>query len=189
MPIDTGNTTWMFISTGLVMLMTPALSFFEAGLMLRKDALYIITNTFSGLAILSLLWFIIGYALVFGISENGLIGGIKGIFLENVPLFNSVKMAPTIPAVSFIFFEMMFAVITPLLIGGAFGSILKRSSFFIFIIVWSLVVYYPLAHWVWGGGWLQKLGVFDFAGGIVVHTSAGMSHLQPEFTYLVKNFM
>ncbi len=112
MPIDSGNTTWMFISTGLVMLMTPALGFFEAGLMLRKDALYIITNTFSGLAILSRLWFIIGNTLVFGISENGLIGNKKNIFLENIPLFNSVKMAPTIPGVSFIFFEMMFAVIT-----------------------------------------------------------------------------
>jgi ammonium transporter, Amt family len=177
MPIDTGDTTWMLISTGLVMMMTPALGFFEAGLIRAKNSLSIIMQTFSGLAILSILWFIIGFTLVFAPSQGGIIGGLDWVFFNNVPINESVDYAPTIPGVTFASYQMMFAVITPLLITGAFAERLKWSSFFVFIIAWSLVVYYPLAHWVWGRGWLAEMGVFDFAGGIVIHTSAGLGSL------------
>lgn len=177
MPIDTGDTTWMLISTGLVMLMTPALGFFEAGLIRSKNSLSILMQTFSGLAILSTLWFVVGFTLVFAPSQGGIIGGLDWIFFNHVPFNDSLDYAPTIPGVMFGSYQMMFAVITPLLMTGAFAERLKWSSFFIFIIAWSLLVYYPLAHWVWGRGWLANLGVFDFAGGIVIHTSAGLGSL------------
>lgn len=157
--------------------MTPALGFFEAGLIRSKNALSILMQTFSGLAILSTLWFVLGFTLVFSPSQNGWIGGLDWLFFNNVPFNNSVDYAPTIPGVTFGSYQMMFAVITPLLITGAFAERLKWSSFFVFIIVWSIFIYYPLAHWVWGRGWLAQLGVFDFAGGIVIHTSAGMASL------------
>ncbi|WP_415281358.1 ammonium transporter [Candidatus Nitrososphaera sp. FF02] len=177
MPIDTGDTTWMLISTGLVMMMTPALGFFEAGLIRSKNSLSILMQTFSGLAILSTLWFILGFSLVFAPSQGGWIGGLDWLFFGNVPFNDSLDYAPTIPGVTFGSYQMMFAVITPLLITGAFAERLKWSSFFVFIIAWSILIYYPLAHWVWGRGWLADMGVFDFAGGIVIHTSAGMASL------------
>lgn len=177
MPIDTGDTTWMLISTGLVMLMTPALGFFEAGLIRSKNSLSILMQTFSGLAILSTLWFVLGFTLVFAPSQGGVIGGLDWVFFHNVPFNDSLDYAPTIPGVTFGSYQMMFAVITPLLMTGAFAERLKWSSFFIFIIAWSLLIYYPLAHWVWGRGWLAHMGVFDFAGGIVIHTSAGLGSL------------
>ena len=177
MPIDTGDTTWMLISTGLVMLMTPALGFFEAGLIRGKNSLSVIMQTFSGLAILSTMWFVLGFTLVFAPSQNGFIGGLDWLFYNNVPFNDSVDYAPTVPGVTFATFQMMFAVITPLLITGAFAERVKWSAFVVFIVAWSLLIYYPLAHWIWGRGWLAELGVFDFAGGIVIHTSAGLGSL------------
>jgi ammonium transporter, Amt family len=177
MAIDTGDTTWMLISTGLVMLMTPALGFFEAGLIRSKNALSVIVQTFAGIAILSTLWFILVFSLVFAPSQGGIIGGYHWLFFNDVPMNESLDYAPTIPGVSFASFQMMFAVITPLLITGAFAERMKWSSFFVFIIAWSIFIYYPLAHWIWGRGWLADLGVFDFAGGIVIHTSAGLGSL------------
>jgi ammonium transporter, Amt family len=177
MPIDTGDTTWMLISTGLVMLMTPALGFFEAGLIRGKNSLSVIMQTFSGLAILSTLWFVLGFTLVFAPSQGGFIGGLDWLFYNNVPFNDSVDYAPTVPGVTFATFQMMFAVITPLLITGAFAERVKWSAFVVFIVAWSLLIYYPLAHWIWGRGWLAELGVFDFAGGIVIHTSAGLASL------------
>src|SRR5687767_3846200 len=175
MPIDSGDTTWMLISTGLVMMMTPALGFFEAGLIRAKNSLSIIMQTFSGLAILSVLWFVIGFTLVFAPSQGGFIGNLDWLFFNNVPFNEGLDYAPTIPGVTFASYQMMFAVITPLLITGAFAERMKYSAFFIFAIAWSLFIYFPLAHWIWGGGWLAQLGVWDFAGGIVIHTSAGMA--------------
>jgi ammonium transporter, Amt family len=177
MPIDTGDTTWMLISTGLVMLMTPGLGFFEAGLIRGKNSLSVIMQTFSGLAILSTMWFVLGFTLVFAPSQNGFIGGLDWLFYNNVPFNDSVDYAPTVPGVTFATFQMMFAVITPLLITGAFAERVKWSAFVVFIVAWSLLIYYPLAHWIWGRGWLAELGVFDFAGGIVIHTSAGLGSL------------
>jgi Amt family ammonium transporter len=177
MVINSGDTTWMMVSTGLVMLMTPALGFFESGFIRSKNALSVIMQTFSGLGILSILWILVGFSLVFAPSYEGIIGNLSWIAFNNVPIYTSLEYAPTIPGVSFASFQMMFAVITPLLITGAFAEKMKWSSFLIFIVLWSIFVYYPLAHWIWGKGWLAQIGVFDFAGGIVIHTSAGMGSI------------
>jgi Amt family ammonium transporter len=176
-PIDTGDTAWMMVATGLVLLMTPALGFFEAGLIRGKNSLSVMMQTFSGLAILSVLWFLIGFTLVFSPSIGGIIGGLQWAFFNEVPFDSALDYAPSIPGVTFATFQMMFAVITPLLITGAFAERVKFSGFVIFIVAWSFVVYFPLAHWVWGGGWLANLGVYDFAGGIVIHTSAGLASI------------
>lgn len=177
MAIDTGDTTWMLVATGLVFMMTPALGFFEAGMLRLKNSLSVIMQTLTGMAMLSVLWFVVGFTLVFAPDVSGIIGDLSWFFYDNVPFSDSVKWAPTIPGVTFATYQMMFAVITPLLITGAFAERMRWSAFFVFIIVWSLVIYYPLAHWVWGGGWLAQIGVFDFAGGIVIHTSAGLASL------------
>ena len=177
MTISSGDTSWVLISTGLVLLMVPALGFFEAGLLRSKNSLSTLMQTFSGLIILSILWFVIGFTLVYAPSQGGIIGGLEWTFYNGVPLNTSLDYAPTIPGVTFATYQMMFAVITPLLITGAFAERLKWDAFFVFIIAWSIFIYYPLAHWVWGKGWLAQLGVFDFAGGIVIHTSAGMGSL------------
>lgn len=175
--INTGDTSWLLVSTGLVMIMTPALGFFEAGLLRSKNSLSVIMQCFSGLAILSILWIVIGFSLSFSVN-NGIIGGLDWIFLNNVPLDTPLFYAPNIPGISYASFQMMFAVITPLLITGAFADRMRFRSYLVFIILWSIFIYYPVAHWVWGkGGWLGSLGVFDFAGGIVVHVNAGMAAL------------
>jgi Amt family ammonium transporter len=170
----------MLISTALVMLMTPALGMFEAGLVRMRNSLSLIIQTFFGLTILSILWVIIGFTLAFSpsVAGAGLIGGLDWFFFNGITPNNSMIYAPTIPGTSFASFQMMFAVITPLLITGAVAERMKWNAFVVFIIVWSFLVYYPLAHWVWAKeGWLARLGVSDFAGGIVIHTSAGMSSL------------
>ena len=177
MALDTGDTAWMIVATGLVMLMTPGLGFFEAGLIRFKNGLSAIMHTFSGLAILSTLWFIVGFTLVFGPTQGGIIGGLDHIFYNGVKVHEGYGVNVTIPGVTFATFQMMFAVITPLLISGAFAERMKYSAFFIFAIAWSLFIYFPVAHWIWGGGWLAQLGVWDFAGGIVIHTTAGMAAL------------
>ncbi len=176
--IDTGDTTWMLIATGLVMMMTPALGFFEAGLIRSKNSISVLIQTFSGLGILSILWIVIGFTLAFGPSYNGIIGGTQYTAIENVPINEPFQnYATTIPGIGFVAFNMMVAVITPLLITGAFAEKMKWTSFCIFMIVWSILIYCPLAHWVWGGGWLSQIGFYDFGGGIVVHVSAGMGSL------------
>ena len=178
MPIDTGNTAWMLVASSLVLLMIPALGMFEAGLLRKKNTVSIFMQIFFGLALLSVMWFIFGFSLTFGPDTAGLVGNLDWTFLKGVPFNDSLaNYAPTIPGVLFVKFEMMFAVITPLLITGAIAERMKFSAFIIFIAVWSFLIYYPLVHWIWGGGWLGKLGVVDFAGGIVIHTSIGMGAL------------
>ena len=175
MALDTGDTAWMIVATGLVMLMTPGLGFFMSGLIRFKNGLSAIMHTFSGLAILSTLWFIVGFTLVFGPTQGGIIGGLDHVFYNGVKIHEGYGVNVTIPGVTFATYQMMFAVITPLLIAGAFAERIKYSAFFIFAIAWSLFIYFPVAHWIWGGGWLAQLGVWDFAGGIVIHTPAGMA--------------
>lgn len=175
MALDTGDTAWMIVATGLVMLMTPGLGFFMSGLIRFKSGLSAIMHTFSGLALLSTLWFIVGFTLVFGPTQGGIIGGLDHVFYNGVKIHEGYGVNVTIPGVTFATYQMMFAVITPLLIAGAFAERIKYSAFFIFAIAWSLFIYFPVAHWIWGGGWLAQLGVWDFAGGIVIHTSAGMA--------------
>ncbi len=159
------------------MIMIPALGFFEAGLLRSKNAISVIMQCFSGLAVLSILWIVIGFSLTFSVN-NGIIGGLEWMFLNNVPLESPLSYASSIPGISYVSFQMMFAVITPLLMTGAFADRMRFRTYLIFIVIWSIFIYYPIAHWVWGeGGWLGSLGVFDFAGGIVVHISAGMGSL------------
>jgi Amt family ammonium transporter len=167
----------MLVASSLVLLMIPALGLFEAGLLRKKNTVSIFMQIFFGLALLSVMWFVFGFSLTFGPDTAGLVGNLDWTFLKGVPFDNSLKYAPTIPGVLYAKFEMMFAVITPLLLTGAVAERMKFSAFVLFITAWSFLIYYPLVHWIWGGGWLGKLGVVDFAGGIVIHTSAGMGAL------------
>ncbi|WP_299293735.1 ammonium transporter [Nitrosopumilus sp.] len=177
MVLDSGDTAWMLIAGSLVLLMIPALGLFESGLLRKKNAASIFMQIFFGLALLSVMWFVFGFSLSFSPSEHGLIGDMQWTFLKGVPSDDSLDFAPTIPGVLFVKFQLMFACITPLLLTGTIAERMKFSSFIIFISAWSILIYYPLVHWVWGGGWLAQLGVVDFAGGIVIHTSVGMAAL------------
>ncbi len=178
MPIDTGDTAWMLVAGSLVLLMIPALGLFESGLLRKKNTVSVFMQIFFGLALLSVMWFIFGFSLSFGPDESGgYIGNLDWIFLKGVPWNEALHYAPTIPGVLFVKFQLMFAAITPLLLTGTIAERMKFSSFVIFIAAWSVLIYYPLVHWVWGGGWLAQLGVVDFAGGIVIHTSVGMGAL------------
>jgi Amt family ammonium transporter len=177
MVLDSGDTAWMLVAGSLVLLMIPALGLFESGLLRKKNAASIFMQIFFGLALLSVMWFVFGFSLSFSPSDHGLIGDMQWTFLKGVPSDDSLPFAPTIPGVLFVKFQLMFACITPLLLTGTIAERMKFSSFIVFISAWSMLIYYPLVHWVWGGGWLAQLGVVDFAGGIVIHTSVGMAAL------------
>lgn len=176
--IDAGSTSWMLISTALVMLMTPGLAFFYGGLVRRKNILSIMMQCFMLLGVISLQWVIFGYSLAFGPDHGGLIGGLSWVALHNVGLEPNSAYAPGVPHQLFMAFQMMFAVITPALIIGAFAERMKFAAFLVFSILWATLVYDPIAHWVWGiGGFLKVMGALDFAGGAVVHISAGTAAL------------
>lgn len=177
--IDSGDTAWVLTSTALVLLMTvPGLALFYGGLVRRKNALGTIMQSFIILALISIQWVLWGYSLAFGPDNYGLIGSFKWIGLNGVSLDPYPDYAATIPHQAFMVFQMMFAVITPALITGAFAERIKFGAFIIFVILWATFIYDPLAHWVWGiGGWLRSLGALDFAGGTVVHISSGVSAL------------
>ena len=176
--IDTGDTAWILVSTALVMLMTPGLAMFYGGMVRRKNVLGTIMHSFIAIALVSLQWILCGYSLSFGPDVKGLIGSFSWIGLNGVGLTPNADYAPTIPHLLFMAYQMMFAVITPALISGAVAERMKFSAFLIFTLVWTTIVYDPVAHWVWGtGGWLKNLGVLDFAGGIVVHATSGFSAL------------
>jgi Amt family ammonium transporter len=175
--MNSGDTAWVLISAALVMLMTPALGFFYGGMVRKKNLLSTIMFSFAILALISIQWILFGYSLSFGPSVKGIIGNLSWIGLNGVHGINP-DYAPTIPHMAFMVFQMMFAVITPALITGAFVERIKFSSFLIFSFLWATIVYDPVAHWVWGmGGWLHKLGALDFAGGTVVHITAGFAAL------------
>jgi len=176
--IDSGDTAWMLMSTALVMLMTPGLALFYGGMVRRKNVLGTIMHSFIAIALVSVQWILFGYSLSFGPDVNGLIGNLSWAGLSNVSITPNPDYAPTIPHLLFMIYQMMFAVITPALISGAFAERIKFSSFLIFTLAWTTVVYDPVAHWVWGaGGWMKNLGVLDFAGGVVVHATSGFSAL------------
>jgi Amt family ammonium transporter len=177
MAVDNADTAFVLISAALVLLMTPALAFFYGGLVRRKNVLSTIMYSFISIALITLQWVIIGYTLAFGHDIGGFIGGLDWLGLNGVGSAPSIY-APTIPHQAFMIFQMMFAIITPALITGAFIDRMKFSTFLVFTVVWATVVYDPIAHWVWAdGGWLRSLGALDFAGGIVVHISSGISAL------------
>ena len=175
--IDSGDTSWILISTALVMLMLPGLALFYGGLVRANNVLSTIMHSFFGLAIVTVVWVVIGFSLAFdeSIGDLGLVGGL------NYAFFQGVGMEPaegsTIPFVLFATFQMMFACITPALISGAFAERKRFAAFVVFTIAWSILIYSPLAHMVWGGGLLGELGALDFAGGTVVHIASGVSAL------------
>ncbi len=172
--IDTGDTAWLLASSALVLLMTPALALFYGGMVRRKNVLSTLMHSMSALPLISIAWVVIGYTLAFGPTNSGIIGGLKYLGMAGMP--NDVH--GTVPTLAFAAFQMMFAVITPALISGAFAERMKFSAYCVFILLWTTLVYDPVAHWVWGdGGWLAKMGALDFAGGTVVHLTAGVAAL------------
>jgi Amt family ammonium transporter len=177
--IDSGDTAWVLVSAALVLLMTaPGLALFYGGMVRQKNALATLMQSFIILALISVQWVLWGYSLAFGPDKGGIIGGLEWAGLAGVGAAPNADYGATIPHTAFMLFQMMFAVITPALITGAFAERKKFSTFLVFILIWATIVYDPLAHWVWGvGGWLRNLGALDFAGGTVVHISSGISAL------------
>ena len=181
--VDTGDTAWMLIASALVMLMTPGLAFFYGGLVRHKNALSTIMHSFTAVALVSIIWVLWGYSLAFGPDHWGLIGGLDWLGLRHVGQEPGPYSA-TVPHQAFMLFQLMFAIITPALITGAFAERAKFSTFLVFVVLWSTLVYCPVAHWVWGnGGWLRELGALDFAGGTVVHINAGVAALVAAFLF------
>ena len=186
---DTGNIAFMLVSTSLVMLMTPGLAFFYGGLVGRKNVLAIMIQSFVSMGVTTVLWVAVGYTMSFsgsyGDAANPDIGGIIGNF--NMAFFRGITPdtpfpgSPSIPLIVFVAYQMMFAQITPALITGAFANRITFKAYLLFLVAWLLLVYFPVAHMVWGGGILQKHGVLDFAGGIVVHATAGFAALAAVF--------
>lgn len=173
--IDTGDTAWVLISAALVFLMTPGLAFFYGGMVRSKNVLSTIMHSFFIVAMISVEWVILGYAMTFGSDIGGFIGSLDKVGLAGVGL--QVMEGGTIPELAFVAFQCMFAVITPALITGAFAERIKFGAFVLFILLWAIFIYNPMAHWVWGGGFLAELGALDFAGGLVIHILSGVSGL------------
>lgn len=174
--MDTGNTGFMLIATSLVMLMTPGLAFFYGGLVGRKNVLTIMIQSFVSMGLTTVVWYAVGYSLSFSGNPGGVIGNLDNAFLHGVDV-NSIFTGAQIPLFVFIAYQMMFAIITPALITGAFANRVRFNAYLIFLVAWLILVYFPMVHMIWGGGLLQKWGVLDFAGGIVVHNIAGMAAL------------
>jgi Amt family ammonium transporter len=177
--IDKGDTAWMLTSSALVLMMTaPGLALFYGGMVRQKNALATLMQSFIIMAVISIQWVLWGYSLAFGPDKGGIIGGLDWIGLRGVGVEPFDAYSKTLPHQVFMLFQMMFAIITPALITGAFAERKKFSAFLLFTVLWATIVYDPLAHWVWGdGGWLKSKGALDFAGGTVVHISSGMSAL------------
>jgi ammonium transporter, Amt family len=177
-PINAGDTAWILVCCSLVLLMTPALGFFYGGMVRRKNILSTLTLSYIFMSLIGVQWVLYGYSLAFGEDIGGFIGGLNFLGLNGVGALPNPDYGKTIPHSLFAAFQMMFAVITPALITGAFVERVRFKSFLLFSIIWATIVYDPLCHWVWGnGGWLGKMGLLDFAGGTVVHIAAGFSAL------------
>jgi Amt family ammonium transporter len=177
-PIDTGDTAWVLTSAALVFFMTPGLALFYGGLSRSKNVLGTMMQSFAAIAVVTVVWLLAGYTLAFGPDVSLVIGGLEHLGFSGVGE-TSIALAPTVPQTAFASYQLMFAIITPALIAGAFAERVRFGGYLVFITVWSLVIYAPLAHWVWGGGFLGAAGIgaIDFAGGTVVHISAGAAAL------------
>ncbi len=176
--INAGDTAWVLSATALVMVMTPAVGFFYGGMVRSKNVVSVIKQSLLILGIVSLQWVVIGYTLVFGQDIGGVIGGLNYFGLRGVGYAPNPAYAATIPHLAFMVFQAMFAIITPALIIGSFAERIRFRTLVVFVLLWTTFVYDPIAHWVWGtGGWLHNLGALDFAGGTVVHISAGFAGL------------
>jgi Amt family ammonium transporter len=176
--INSGDTAWLLISSALVLMMTPALAFFYGGMVRKKNVLSTLNLSFIMMALISIQWVLFGYSLAFGADHGGLIGGLNFLGLAGVGADPNADYASTVPHLAFVAFQMMFAIITPALITGAFVERVRFKTFLLFSLLWATLVYDPVCHWVWGaGGALRRLGALDFAGGTVVHILAGFSAL------------
>ncbi len=175
--IDPGNTAFILICAALVWVMTPGLALFYGGMVRRKNVLSILMQCFAVIALVSVQWVLIGYTLAFGPDIGSFIGGLDYLGFNGVGITPSPEYASTVPHQVFAVFQLMFAIITTAIISGAFAERMRFSVFVAFILLWVTLVYTPIAHWVWGGGWLGQLGALDFAGGTVVHISSGFSGL------------
>jgi len=180
--MNNGDTAWLLVSAALVMLMTPGLAMFYGGMVRRKNILGTIMQSFILIGVISIEWMLVGYSFAFGPDLGGLIGDHSWFGLNGVGTLPFKGYAATVPHQAFMIYQMMFAVITPALISGAFAERFKFSAYLVFTLLWALFVYNPVAHWMWGiGGWLRNLGALDFAGGTVVHLTAGVSALAAVF--------
>ena len=179
--LNEASAAWILTSTALVLLMTlPGLALFYGGMVRRKNVLATIAHSAAAMAIVTVLWFVVGYSLSFGSSgpaTNGFIGGFQAVFLNGVTPSTAHSLAPGLPEFLWIAYQLTFAIITPALIAGAFAERIKFSASILFICLWHLLVYVPICHQVWGGGWMGSLGVLDFAGGAVVHVNSGVAGL------------
>lgn len=178
---DTGTTGFMLVATSLVMLMTPGLAFFYGGLACKRNILGIMMQSFASMGITTVLWFVLGYSLCFSGGQGSIIGNLDKMFLNGVTIYSAFSANGTIPEIVFIAYQMMFAIITPALITGAFVNRVTFKAYLIFLVLWQMLVYYPFVHMVWGGGLLASIGVLDYAGGIVVHATAGFAALASVF--------
>jgi ammonium transporter, Amt family len=175
--LDTGLTAFMILATSLVMLMTPGLAFFYGGLACKRNILNIMTQSFVSMGLTTVLWFLFGYSLCFSGGEGAVIGNLDKAFLNHVTPASIFSADKRFPEIVFIAYQMMFAIITPALITGAFANRITFKAYLIFLVLWQILVYYPFVHMVWGNGFLAKLGVLDFAGGLVVHVISGFAAL------------
>jgi len=181
-PLNSGDTAWMITSSALVLMMTiPGLGLFYGGMVRKKNVLATLAQSFGATCIITVLWMIIGYSIAFtpnpDAGMNNWIGGFSYLFLQPMALTKVSSLAGTIPESVYMFFQMTFAIITPALIAGALADRMKFSAFLWFMALWLILVYCPIAHWVWGGGWLGAMGALDYAGGSVVHLNAGTAAL------------
>ena len=179
--INSGDTAFVLISAALVCLMTPGLAFFYGGLVRKKNVLTIMIQSYISMGIVTAIWVLGGFSLAFGKDYHGLIGNLQYFGLQGVGMSPNPAYGPTIPFLVFYIYQSMFAIITPALITGAFADRVNFKSYLKFLVLWSILVYIPLVHWIWGGGFLAQMGVVDFAGGIVVHVSAGVAALASVF--------
>ena len=175
--ISSGDTAWVLTASALVLLMTPGLAFFYGGLVRKKNIVSTIMYSFVSIGLVGIVWVLWGYSLAFGPDIGGFVGNLEWFGLKDVSATEAGPYSDTIPHQAFMIFQAMFAILTPALVTGAFAERMKFGSLCIFIVLWVSIVYAPLAHWVWGGGWLGALGALDFAGGTVVHISAGAGAL------------
>lgn len=176
--VNSGDTAWMLVSAAMVMLMTPGLAFFYAGMVRSKNAVATMMHSMIALPVVTICWIFFGYSLAFGPNSGAWIGNLSWAFLNGVGGAPNTDYGATIPHSLFMVFQLMFAIVTPALVSGAFAERIKFKSYLAFLVLWSLFIYSPLCHWVWGmGGYLRTAGILDFAGGLVVHLSAGASAL------------
>lgn len=179
--VNSGDTAFVIICAALVCLMTPGLAFFYGGLVRKKNVLTIMMQSFISMGVVTLIWVFGGFSLAFGKDIGGIIGNLQYFGLRGVGMLPNATYGHTIPFITFFSYQEMFAIITPALITGAFADRINFKSYLKFLVVWSILIYIPVCHWIWGGGFLAKLGVVDFAGGIVVHVTAGIAALASVF--------